>query len=164
MYQHLGFHGSLLALMLHSQQVGIAFSAAITGALLSAAVSTIVDLSVPHWCTKNHDGTVPEEYRMLPAMIGGPLVTTSLFWIAWTASPSVHFLSPIFGTALYIWGAMSIIVGPQLAVNKIPQLTSAVRSLPSPICSMHIHHGAHCPRSQRQPLSDWLLGQSSHYS
>jgi len=50
------------------QQVGIAFSAAITGALFSMAMSAAIDFSVPHWCTKNHDGTVPEEYRMLPAM------------------------------------------------------------------------------------------------
>lgn len=95
------------------QQVGIAFSAAILGASLSTAMSTIIDISVPHWCTKNHDGTVPEEYRMLSAMIGGPLVMTSLFWIAWTASPSIHYLSPIFGTALYVWGAQSIIVSIQ---------------------------------------------------
>lgn len=57
-------------LILHRQQVGIAFSAAIVGALLSTAMSTALDISVPHWCTKNHDGTVPEEYRMLPAMVG----------------------------------------------------------------------------------------------
>lgn len=92
------------------QQVGIAFSAAILGASLSTAMSTAIDISVPHWCTRNHDGTVPEEYRMLPALIGGPLVMTSLFWIGWTASPSIHYLSPIFGTAVYVWGAQSVIV------------------------------------------------------
>ena len=92
------------------QQVGIAFTAAIVGALISSTMSSIIDISVPHWCTRNHDGTVPEEYRMLPAMIGGPLVTISLFWIAWTAKPSIHYLSPIFGTLFYIWGAQSIIV------------------------------------------------------
>ena len=100
------------------QQVGIAFSAAILGSSLSTGMSTIIDISVPHWCTKNHDGTVPEEYRMLPAMIGGPLVMASLFWIAWTASPSIHYLSPIFGTALYIWGAQSVIVSIYLCANK----------------------------------------------
>lgn len=91
------------------QQAGIAFSAAILGALLSTAMSTIIDIIVRNWCRRHHDGTVPEEYRMLPAMIGGPLVMTSLFWIGWTASPSIHYLSPIFGTAVYIWGAQSII-------------------------------------------------------
>ena len=47
---------------------------------------------------------------MIGGMAGGPLVVTALFWIAWTAKPSVHYLSPIFGTTLYIWGAMSVIV------------------------------------------------------
>lgn len=50
------------------QQVGIAFTAAIVGSIFSMAMSAIIDFSVPHWCTKNHDGSVPEEYRMLPAM------------------------------------------------------------------------------------------------
>lgn len=99
------------------QQVGIAFIAAILGASLSTAMSTIIEISLPHWCTRNHNGTIPEEYRMLPAMIGGPLVMTSLFWIAWTASPSVHYLSPIFGTVVYVWGAQSIIVSMSLRAN-----------------------------------------------
>ena len=99
------------------QQVGIAFTAAILGASLSTAMSTIIELSVPHWCTRNHDGTVPEEYRMLPAMIGGPLLMASLFWIAWTASPTIHYLSPIFGTAVYVWGAQSIIVSIGLCAD-----------------------------------------------
>lgn len=102
------------------QHVGIAFTAAITGALFSTVMSAIIDLTVPHWCTKNHDGTVPEEYRMLPAMVGGPLVTTALFWIAWTAKPSIHYLSPIFGTTLYIWGAQSIIVSLRRATFPQP--------------------------------------------
>lgn len=92
------------------QQVGIAFNAALAGAALSAAMSIIFDLTTPFWCRKNHDGSVPIEYRMLPAMAGGLLIITSLFWIAWTAKPTVHFLSPILGTTVYIWGAMSIIV------------------------------------------------------
>lgn len=50
------------------QQVGIAFTAAIAGSILSMAMSTTIDFSTRHWWTKNHDGSVPEEYRMLPAM------------------------------------------------------------------------------------------------
>ena len=99
------------------QQAGIAFCAAILGSSLSTAMSAIIDLSIPHWCTRNHDGTVPEEYRLLPAMVGGPLVMTSLFWIAWTASPSIHYLSPIFGTGVFIWGAQSIIVSTYLCAR-----------------------------------------------
>jgi hypothetical protein len=123
MYHLTRLCGLVHMLILYRQQVGIAFSAAILGASLSTAMSTALDVSVPHWCTKNHDGTVPEEYRMLPAMIGGPMVTTALFWIAWTANPTTHYLSPIFGTALYVWGAMSIIVSPSFVLKVGVQLT-----------------------------------------
>lgn len=61
--------------------VGIALSAAIVGALLSTAMSSMIDISVPHWCTRNPDGRVPEENRMVPAMVGSLLVTISIFWI-----------------------------------------------------------------------------------
>lgn len=94
----------------HRQQVGIAFSAAILGAILSAAMSIVMDMGVQRLCARGHDGMVALEYRMLPAMAGGPLVTASFFWIGWTAKPTVHFLSPILGTTMFIWGAMSIIV------------------------------------------------------
>ncbi len=160
MYQLPMFGGPIDMLILHRQQVGIAFSAAIVGALLSTAMSTALDISVPHWCTKNHDGTVPEEYRMLPAMVGGPLVTTALFWIAWTAKPTVHYLSPIFGTALYVWGAMSIIVSPFFPMLVGLWLTIGSRYPPSPICSTHTHHVAHCLHLQRQLHFDWSLPQS----
>ena len=111
------------------QQAGIAFTSAIAAALLSTATSSIIDFTVPHWCTRNHDGAVPEEYRMIPAMIGGPFVTVSLFWIGWTAKPSVHYLSPIFGTLVYVWGAQNIIVGhtsncSRAQTNCVPQISS----------------------------------------
>ena len=134
------------------QQVGIAFSAAILGSILSTTMSMAIDFSVPHWCTKNHDGTVPEEYRMLPAMVGGLMVTTSLFWIAWTAKPSIHFLSPIFGTTLYIWGAMSIIVCLHLSSAQKLLLMSLdfvhllpLRCVPTPRHPFSTHCGSFVP-------------------
>lgn len=39
-----------------------------------------------------------EEYRRLPlACIGGPFFAISLFWIGWSAQPSVHYIVPILG-------------------------------------------------------------------
>lgn len=91
-------------------QAGLAFTAAIGGVVLAAFTSTLCDrLTRPHVSARTHDGKVPEEYRMLPGMIGGIGITASFFWIAWTASPTIHFLVPIFGTALYIWGAASVL-------------------------------------------------------
>ena len=138
------------------QQVGIAFSAAILGSALSTAMSTIIDISLPHWCTKNHDGTVPEEYRMLPAMVGGILVMTSLFWIGWTASPKIHYLSPIFGTAMYIWGAQSVIVSMSIWTCLIV-LIVRYRSPRSPISSMPTRRAVLCRHSLQRPRLDWSL-------
>lgn len=36
-----------------------------------------------------------EEYRRLPlACIGGPLYSATIFWLAWTANPSIHWIVP----------------------------------------------------------------------
>lgn len=92
-------------------QVGLAFIAAIVGSLLSALTSIIIDrLTYPKQLAKSKDGTVDVEYRLYPAMIGGFGITISLFWIGWTASPTIGFASPILGTLLYVWGNQSVLV------------------------------------------------------
>ncbi|KAK5717389.1 hypothetical protein LTR15_009283 [Elasticomyces elasticus] len=50
------------------------------------------------------------EHRLIPAMIGQFLITTSLFWIGWTVSPDFSPIVPIVGTAVYIFGNASIII------------------------------------------------------
>lgn len=36
-----------------------------------------------------------EEYRRLPlACLGGPLFSAAIFWLAWSATPSVHWIVP----------------------------------------------------------------------
>ena len=93
-----------------ASSAGIAFTAAIGGVIVAAFTSTLCDrLTSPHVSARTHDGKVPEEYRMLPGMIGGIGITASFFWIGWTASPKISYLSPIFGTGLYIWGAASVL-------------------------------------------------------
>ena len=87
---------------------GVAFTAAIAGVIIAVGTSSFLDrLTRPHVSARTHDGSVPEEYRMLPGMVGGIGMTVSFFWIAWTASPKISYLSPIFGTGLFIWGAAS---------------------------------------------------------
>ncbi|KAK4898571.1 hypothetical protein LTR49_027778 [Elasticomyces elasticus] len=50
------------------------------------------------------------EYRLVPAMIGQFLITTSLFWIGWTVGPNFSPIVPIISTAVYIFGNASIII------------------------------------------------------
>ena len=89
-------------------QVGLAFTSAIGGALLAALIVVIMDL--PSSATRPRHGRNPElEYRLRPGMLGGILVTGSLFWIAWTADPKINHVVPIAGTAIFITGSVMVL-------------------------------------------------------
>ncbi|KAJ6007155.1 hypothetical protein N7522_005506 [Penicillium canescens] len=48
------------------------------------------------------------EWRLPPAILGGPLVTIGLFIFAWTIYPDVHWIAPIIGSGVF--GAGTILV------------------------------------------------------
>ncbi|GFG24461.1 transcription activator of gluconeogenesis acuK [Aspergillus udagawae] len=48
------------------------------------------------------------EWRLPPAILGGPLVTIGLFMFAWTIYPQVHWIVPLIGSAFF--GAGTILV------------------------------------------------------
>ena len=99
------------------QQAGLAFIAAILGSILAAVTSILLDkLTYSRLSKKHHNGMVPIEYRLLPAMIGGFVMTASLFWIGWTAKPEISFASPIVGTVFYVWGSMLTLVSSDRGV------------------------------------------------
>jgi len=51
---------------------------------------------------KYGDEYKPEpELRLPPAMVGSVLVTTTLFWFAWTTYRSVHWIVPIIATVFF---------------------------------------------------------------
>ncbi len=108
------------------QQVGLAFIAAIAGSLVAAMTSIIIErITIVRLGKKSHDGLVAGmidiEYRLIPAMIGGIGMTASLFWIGWTASPKISWASPVIGTAVYVWGSMSILVSLSLCISNLQQ-------------------------------------------
>ena len=101
------------------QQVGLAFISAIVGSLAAAMTSIIIErITIARVGRTSHDGLVEGiidiEYRLIPAMIGGIGMTTSLFWIGWTASPTISWGSPVVGTGLFVWGSMSMLVSSPL--------------------------------------------------
>lgn len=51
---------------------------------------------------------LPPEKRVLPAIVGSFCLPIGLFWFAWTARASVHWIVPIIGTVLF--GAGNILV------------------------------------------------------
>lgn len=56
----------------------------------------------------NHAEEFQPEWRLPPAILGGPLVTIGLFIFAWTIYSDVHWIAPIIGSALF--GAGTILV------------------------------------------------------
>lgn len=75
------------------QQAGLAFSSAIAASVLAAITIIAIEQSLFRPAAKraHHmkpDGQtyiLPIERRLIPAMIGAPLLPASLFWIGWTA-------------------------------------------------------------------------------
>lgn len=93
------------------QRVGLAFVGAIGGSILAALCVIAIEQAIFRSCKS----TMAIEKRLIPAMFGGFLITGSLFWIGNTADPAIHYLSPIFGTAVFIWGSMCVLVSvPQI--------------------------------------------------
>ena len=88
------------------KQVGLAFTGAIGGALFAGACAVAIEQAIYRSCKK----PMALEKRLIPAMYGSLMMTASLFWIGWTADPKIHYVSPIAGTAIYIWGSMSVLV------------------------------------------------------
>ncbi|MCJ1421858.1 hypothetical protein MMC32_008225 [Xylographa parallela] len=92
------------------QQVGLAFIAAITGSILAASTSILIDRFTVRAWRKSGPGGIPAlESRLYPAMAGGIAITISLLWIGWTASPTIRWPSPVLGTLLYVWGNQSVL-------------------------------------------------------
>ncbi|KAI9730767.1 MAG: hypothetical protein M1835_003552, partial [Candelina submexicana] len=93
------------------KQAGLAFTAAIGGALFAAASSIAIErLTVPKLTKRSMNDMVAVETRLFPAMMGSFLITASLFWIAWTASPRFASASPILGTWMYVWGNLMVLI------------------------------------------------------
>ncbi|KAG8525999.1 uncharacterized protein KY384_000761 [Bacidia gigantensis] len=90
-------------------QIAQAFTSAIIGTALAAFTATIIDLAPKLIRRESCDmeGSPPMEvleHRLRSGMLGGILITASLFWIAWAAKPNIHYIAPITGTAVFIWG------------------------------------------------------------
>jgi len=103
------------------QQAGLAFIGAIVGSVIAAAMSVVVEQILHRRFRKRNQGGMMEiEYRLIPAMIGGFGITASLFWIGWTAKPSITWRSPVLGTMVYVWGNLSVLVSQSWWSCKIP--------------------------------------------
>jgi DHA1 family multidrug resistance protein-like MFS transporter len=89
------------------KQAGLAFISALCGVVLALVSSSFIEALLSKPAKHGMDSL---EKRLAPAMVGSFLVAGSLFWVAFTATPSFHYLVPIFGTAVYVWGNAMVLI------------------------------------------------------
>ncbi|KIN03478.1 hypothetical protein OIDMADRAFT_51439 [Oidiodendron maius Zn] len=58
---------------------------------------------------KGKKGVAPE-YRLYEALFGSAGLPVSLFWCAWTAKMSVHWIIPIIGLVPFAWVNISVFI------------------------------------------------------
>lgn len=77
-------------------EAGAAFIPMAVGVLLSYVVYVTYDGVYQRARLAGKPWVEVEEYRRLPlALVGGPLISISIFWLAWTARPSIHWMAPV---------------------------------------------------------------------
>ncbi|KAI1392347.1 major facilitator superfamily protein [Hypoxylon trugodes] len=134
---------------------GLMFIPIAVGALLSFIIYLTYDRIYQRAQMRDKHWVKVEEYRCLPlACIGGPLLSATIFWLAWTARPSVHCIVPAiagvpFGIALllifmalinYLADAYRIFAASALAASSCSRsLVSAL--LPLATDPMYRHLG-----------------------
>ncbi|KIW81321.1 hypothetical protein Z517_04346 [Fonsecaea pedrosoi CBS 271.37] len=93
---------------------GLAFISAVVGALLAAGTATVIEqfliLLKMRQCKDQEMVQMEIEYRLVPAMVGGVLMTGAFFWVGYTTVPSINHFLPIVGTGIYVWGSMMILI------------------------------------------------------
>lgn len=99
----------------NAHQNGLVFIALGIGALLATLTNVLCDRFIyTRKCAeareRGESGRIPPEERLYPALMGSFGVATGLFWFAWTARSSVHWISPILALIPFNWGNLCIFV------------------------------------------------------
>lgn len=89
------------------EQSGLAFLGAVGGTVFAVASCVLIEAVVLRF-TKMQ--TTDIENRLVSAMLGTLLNIGSLIWVGFTANPQTHYLVPIFGTAVYVWGNAMVLI------------------------------------------------------
>lgn len=90
---------------------GLVFLAIVTGCILGLLTVILCDIflyrkQVPRFAAQK----VPPEYRLYAALFGSFGLPLGLFWFAWTAKESVHWMSPIAAIVPFAWGNLCIFI------------------------------------------------------
>ncbi|RFU28742.1 hypothetical protein B7463_g7595, partial [Scytalidium lignicola] len=76
-----------------------------------------------------HDGVVPPEYRLFPAMMGSFGLPIGLFWFAWTAKKDISWASPVVAAVPFAWGNLSIFISAAIYLLDTYQALTGASAL-----------------------------------
>ncbi|KAF7359520.1 Efflux pump FUBT [Mycena sanguinolenta] len=92
-----------------SAQGGLAFAGIGIGITLGLASTPLQNRVYWRAMEQSETGALRPKPRLHQAMVGGVLVPIGLFWFAFTASPSVHWIVPIIGSGFFGMGISQIL-------------------------------------------------------
>lgn len=97
-------------------QVGLSFSGLLVGQLAAIATNSLWHKNYLRLVSNAENnggepGVSEPEHRLPPAIAGGFLVPIGLFWFAWTLQPSIHWIVPIIGSAIFAAGMLLVFSG-----------------------------------------------------
>lgn len=70
------------------------------GSIITVVCSYLFDRFGQKW-VRRHPNKQPEFLRLPLACVGGPLFVVALFWLGWTARPSVPWVVPLLSIIPY---------------------------------------------------------------
>jgi hypothetical protein len=79
----------------NSQEVGLAFLGIVVGLFCAVTIFAAIDKTLFAKARRNAGGDAASEHRLYSMMIGSLLLPVGLFWFAWSARPSVHWIVPV---------------------------------------------------------------------
>lgn len=120
-------------------------------AFLGIMVGNLLAVGYTIWANKTyvkadeeHNGLAPPEARLPPALVGSIALPISLFWFAWTTSPSIHWMVSIaagvpfgFGIVLVFLSTSNYLIDAYtIFAASVLAATSVIRSIFSAVFPM----------------------------
>jgi hypothetical protein len=94
-------------------EVGLAFLGLWFGLLLGVATFDVCNRTWYHAAkekARKSGKVAAPEHRLYASMLGSLGIPVSLFWFAWSAKSSVHWISPILAGIPFAWGNLCLFV------------------------------------------------------
>ncbi|KAG7660814.1 uncharacterized protein J8A68_005631 [[Candida] subhashii] len=92
-------------------QQGMSFIALVIGMVLTALISPYYINRIYMRMLRKNNGVPKPKFRFASLMIGVFIIPVGLFIIAWTAYPSIHWIVPMIGSAIFGCGTILVFNG-----------------------------------------------------